>query len=310
MKTSSLSAGLALSLLLLATTSAQVAAPAPTPAPTPAPATAVSDLQALEARVNAKEKAGKEQPADFAEEFATYDTLLAKYQGQKTEDVAEIALSRAILHWELTSPAAVVERNFLAVTDGFPGTKSAATAARMLKNNATLAALPGKPAPELHFKWSSPAGFTTLSALKGKIVVIDFWATWCGPCLRAFPQVREHAARFKDAPVVFLGVTSIQGRVSNLEPKRIDTKGDPAREMALMPRFMQAKDMTWPVAFSVEDVFNQEYGVSGIPYVAIIAPDGIVRYAGLNPGDERADIGGKIDALLKEFHLPVPAGKG
>jgi thiol-disulfide isomerase/thioredoxin len=302
MKLSSLPAGLALSLLLFTPARAQVAAPAPS--------TAVADLQALEARVTAKEKADKDQPADFAEEFAAYDTLLAKYQGQKTKEVAEIALSRAILAWELACAPDVIEKDFRAVTSGFPGTKPAATAARMLKNNATLAALPGKPAPELHFKWSSPAGFTTLSALKGKIVVIDFWATWCGPCLRAFPQVREHVVHFKDAPVVFLGVTSIQGRVSNLEPKRIDTKGDPAREMALMPRFMQAKDMTWPVAFSEEDVFNPDYGVSGIPFVAIIAPDGIVRYAGLNPGDKRADIGGKIEALLKEFHLPVPAAKG
>ena len=306
MKISFLPAGLALGLLLLAPAGAQ--APAPAPA-TPAPAAAVADLQALEARVNAKEKAGKELPADFAEEFASYDALLAKYQGQTTEAIAEIALSRAILAWELASPPDVVERDFLAVTHGFPGTKSATTAARFLKNNATLAALPGKSAPELHFLWSSPAGFTTLSALKGKVVVIDFWATWCGPCLRAFPQVREHAAHFKDAAVVFLGVTSIQGRVSNLEPKRIDTKGDPARELALMPRFMAAKDMTWPVAFSQENVFNPDYGISGIPFVAIIAPDGTVRYAGLNPGDPRADIGGKIAALLKEFHLPVPNSK-
>jgi hypothetical protein len=166
MKLSSLIAGLALGFLLLARSVAQEAAPAVSPA--------TADLNALEARVNAKDKAGKDQLSDFAEEFAAYDALLAKYQGQKTEEIADIALSRAVLYWDLGSAPDVVDRNFLAVTSGFPGTKAATTAARMLKNNATLAALVGQPAPEIHFKWSPPAGLTTLSALKGQIVVIDF----------------------------------------------------------------------------------------------------------------------------------------
>ena len=74
-----------------------------------------------------------------------------------------------------------------------------------------------------------------------------------------------------------------------------------------MPRFMKEKDMTWDVAFSDQDVFNPDYGIAGIPYVAIIAPDGTVRHAGLNPLVPGTDIVGKVEAILQEFKLPVPA---
>ena len=141
---------------------------------------------------------------------------------------------------------------------------------------------------------------------QGMTVILDFSATWCGPCIRSFPNIREEVAHFKGTPVTFLGVTSLQGRVSNLESKAIDTKDDPAKEQALMPDFIKKFDMTWDVAFSEQNVFNDDYGVTGIPHLAIIAPDGTVRFSGLHPGDPASDVQGKVTALLKEFNLPVP----
>ena len=295
--------------LLLASLALGILLPGRIIAAEAAPSSPAADLKDLQTRINAKDRAGKTQPADFADEFAAFDTLLAKYHDQKTEDVAEISLEKAVAYWEIVNDDATTRKHFLAVTTDFPGTRSALQAASIVHNLDTLAALAGKPAPELHFNWSSTGKLTTLSALKGKIVVLDFWATWCGPCIRSFPQLREHVAHYKDSPVVFLGVTSIQGVVANLEAKRIDTKGDPAREMSLMPAFIKAKEMTWPVAISEEAVFNPDFGISSIPFVAIIGPDGIVRHAGLNPGDKKADIAGKIDALLKELNSPAPVTK-
>ena len=67
---------------------------------------------------------------------------------------------------------------------------------------------------------------------------------------------------------------------------------------------MRGDVMTWTVAFSEQNVFNPDFGVRGIPSVAIIGPDGNVRFAGLypNPKEESEH----IDALLKEAKLPYP----
>ncbi len=269
-------------------------------------------IKAIDARLEAKIKAGLEAPAEFAEEAALYDELLVKFADDKSDAVANVAYEQAYFTFQFLEDDATAAKQAEAIKVNFPGTETVAKADKLLalivrvqEGRKIQANLIGQTAPELNFIWSSREGLKTLSSLKGQVVVLDFWATWCGPCIRSFPDARELAAKFKDTPVVILGVTSIQGRVSNMGP-RIDTKGDPEKEMGLMPEFMKLKDMTWDVVFSEEKVFNPDYGVTGIPNLEIIAPDGTVRHTGIHPADKEADIAGKIIAILKEFNLPVP----
>ncbi len=270
-------------------------------------------IKAIDARLTAKLKAGLERPEDFAEEAQIYNQLLAKYAADKSDAVANIAYDQAIFTFQFLEDEATANTLLLALKENFPDTETIAKADKLLATIKRVqagrikqAALIGQTAPELNFIWSTRDGLKKLSDLRGQVVVLDFWATWCGPCIRSFPDVREHVAHFNNLPVAFIGVTSIQGTVANLENARINTKGDPEKEMALIPKFMVKHDMPWDVVFSAEKVYNPDYAITGIPYVAIIAPDGTVRHTGLHPADKNADIAGKIIAILKEFDLPTP----
>jgi thiol-disulfide isomerase/thioredoxin len=173
--------------------------------------------------------------------------------------------------------------------------------------------LVGHQAPELNFTWTNFSGDnqpTKLSDLKGKVVVLDFWATWCGPCVVSFPQVRDLVKAYEGYDVVVLGVTSLQGSSTKWENGRPvgreDTTDNPEKEYELMKEFVTSLNMTWPVAFSTQEVFNPDYGVRGIPHVAIIDANGVVRHRGLHPASEPEKKHEMINALLKEAGKPFP----
>lgn len=170
----------------------------------------------------------------------------------------------------------------------------------------------GKSAPETKFVWSSKGDtIRSLEDYRGRVVLIQFWATRYGNCVATFPEVRALWNHYKASPVTVLGLTSVQGVHQDFSKETsstsmIDTSGNPAREFELMKEFIGKMDVTWDIAFSEASVFNPNFGVRGVPHIAILDPKGVVRYRGLDLRAEPEKVQSAIDGLLKEFELPLP----
>ena len=132
------------------------------------------------------------------------------------------------------------------------------------EQRAAHAALEGKPMPALQVtNWIN--GGITASAIKGKVVVVDLYATWCGPCMRAIPHNNELLKKYSEKGLVIIGVcTSSRGQ---------ETFATNAKEHG----------MEYPAARDPELKSEKAYGVHYYPTYAIIDRKGMVRVIGLQP---------------------------
>ena len=120
-----------------------------------------------------------------------------------------------------------------------------------------------------------------LSSLLGKVVVFDFWATWCGPCRAQHPLYEDVKKRFKDDPtVVFLSISSDEDR-------------------AAVKPFLA--EQGWKNAVYFEDGLSRTLRVSSIPTTIVFAKDGSVisRMNGFNPENFVDALTERIQAALK-----------
>jgi thiol-disulfide isomerase/thioredoxin len=129
-----------------------------------------------------------------------------------------------------------------------------------------------------------------LSDFKDKIVVLDFWATWCGPCLASMPHTQEVAAHFKDQGVVILGSCTSDTRDKFDAWVKIN--------QAKYPDFVFAHDAA---ERSAERASFKLYGVSAIPYQFIIGRDG--RVAATQIGYSKGEV--LLEAALAKAGVKV-----
>ncbi len=153
----------------------------------------------------------------------------------------------------------------------------------------------GEQAPDFTLSSLDGKETYTLSELRGQVVYLDFWASWCGPCRRSFPEVQALHKEYKGRPFRVLAVS--------LDRKAADGL-----------KFLEAQQAGFPSVFDEGGKVATRFGVQSIPSAFVIGPDGKVAHSavGFDPRGVpqlKAKIEGLIAAAEAEAKQPAAGSK-
>lgn len=212
------------------------------------------DLSDLIQKINDKLNEGKQTKKDLAEEILEFDRLFAKYKKQKSENAAEILLWKGKLFQDVLKDEEEAHHIFLQIKNDYPSSTFAVQAEALL---VSLQLRVGAEFPDFQTKDINGEPLS-LSQFKDKVVLIDFWATWCPPCIEEMPNIVKTYQKFHDKGFEIIGISLDQNENRFL-------------------RFLKDNSMTWRQHFDGkggENELARKYSITSIPTTFLIDANG------------------------------------
>jgi thiol-disulfide isomerase/thioredoxin len=146
------------------------------------------------------------------------------------------------------------------------------------------------PAPEFAVKKWMGQEPSTLEGLRGKVVLLDFWATWCGPCISTFPRLRNWHKKYSPQGLTIVGITSFYGRIG---PEKVSQ----ADELNYLEKFKEENKLPYGFAITQGEETASKYGINAIPATFLLDRHGVVRYIGVGASKEEAE---NLEDMIKK----------
>jgi peroxiredoxin len=233
-------------------------------------------LGELVEKIQAKLKDGKTSESDLTAELKEFDKLLAEHKDEKTDDVAQILFMKAMLYLQVFDNTEKGIELVKQIKKDFPETKPGkqsdeiiasvqkqAEAKKRAEEADKLLAV-GNTFPDFNEKDVTGKPLS-IANYKGKVVLIDFWATWCGPCIAELPNVLKAYKEYHSKGFEIIGIS-------------LD------KDEEALTSFTKKREMPWQQYFDGkfwENKLAVQYGIQSIPATFLLDKQGKIVAKGL-----------------------------